>query len=175
MQTKNTKCAICFIPPIDRLSYIQSIRSEYDVSYERWMPHINLVFPFIDSEHINSVSEKLQSIFKDVKPFEISFDRFESFSRKKDATVHLIPECDENQINTIHEMIQLTLGLTPDPRGYQPHMTIGQFNKAELSKCMEQLSDEFEGHEFTYMCKEIYIIEREDNTPFSIKKIIKLG
>lgn len=173
MQTKNTKCAICIIPPIERLSYIQSIRSQYDKAYERWMPHINLVFPFVNSNDIDSVTEKLQKVMKDVKPFEISFDRFGSFKKKKESTVHLIPEDEEGQMQAIYELIHMTLDLKL--KEFNPHLTVGQFLNEELEKNMETLVDEFEGHEFGYMCKELHIIERGDNTPFKVRSVIKLS
>jgi hypothetical protein len=36
--------ALVVIP--DQIDQIQPIRKQYDTAYDRWPPHINLVFPF---------------------------------------------------------------------------------------------------------------------------------
>jgi hypothetical protein len=38
--------ALCIIPPIEHWDAIQTIRSQHDKSYNTWMPHINIIFPF---------------------------------------------------------------------------------------------------------------------------------
>lgn len=42
-----TKAACCVIPPKGVWDPIQEIRKRYDSAYNRWMPHVNLLFPFI--------------------------------------------------------------------------------------------------------------------------------
>jgi hypothetical protein len=38
--------ALCIIPPEDLWEPIQHIRRERDKAFPRWMPHINLLYPF---------------------------------------------------------------------------------------------------------------------------------
>lgn len=38
--------ALAIIP--DQTEQIQPIREKYDTAYERWPPHINICFPFVD-------------------------------------------------------------------------------------------------------------------------------
>ena len=40
--------ALIITPPLELIEPIQKIRKSNDKAYERWMPHINLVFPFFD-------------------------------------------------------------------------------------------------------------------------------
>ena len=41
--------ALCIIPPGNSCEQIQKIRKKHDAAFERWMPHINLAFPFVDT------------------------------------------------------------------------------------------------------------------------------
>lgn len=172
--TTNTKSAICFIPPIEYLSYIQTIRSKYDSAYSRWMPHMNLFFPFVESDKIDKVVEELTKVLKSVPPFEISFRNFDTFKRKKDATIHLVPQ-DDGEMDMIYQLICETLNLEPDVRGFHPHLTVGQCKKGELPTLLAKLATEFEPHQFTYLCNAIYIIERDNDTAFEVKHVINLG
>ncbi len=38
--------AIIVSPPKDTWGPIQDIRLKFDKAYKRWMPHINLIYPF---------------------------------------------------------------------------------------------------------------------------------
>lgn len=172
--TTNTKSAICFIPPIEQLSYVQSIRSKYDRAYERWMPHMNLFFPFLESDKLEDSVKELEKVLCQVAPFEITFEKFDAFKRKKDATVHLAPQ-DNGEMAQIYQLICQTLKLEPDKRGFHPHLTVGQFKKGELPMWLTKLTTEFEPHKFSYLCNAVYVIERGDDTPFEIKHVIKLG
>lgn len=172
--TTNTKSALCIIPPAEYLSHIQEIRSNYDKAYDRWMPHINLVFPFLESDKIDECIPKLEMALSEVIPFVINFDQFNAFIRKKDANVYLNPQ-DDGNISNIYHLINETLNLPPNKREYHSHLTVGQFKKKDLSSTLLKLLHEFEPHKFSYLCDSICIVERTDDTPFVIKHIIKLG
>lgn len=43
--------ALAIIP--DQIDQIQPIRQKYDTAYDRWPPHINLSFPFVDTVHFD--------------------------------------------------------------------------------------------------------------------------
>lgn len=172
--TTNTKSAICIIPPIEYLSHIQDIRSKQDKAYERWMPHINLVFPFLESDKIDESVAKLKTVLSDVIPFAINFSQFNAFIRKKDANVYLTPD-DSGNITDIYNLISHTLNLPPNERGYHPHLTVGQFKKKDLPSTLQKMLNEFEPHQFSYLCDSICIVERTNDTPFVVKHVIKLG
>lgn len=63
--------ALVVIP--DQIDQIQPIRKLYDTAYERWPPHINLVFPFAVPEQFDEVYETLQAELKYFKAFPIKF------------------------------------------------------------------------------------------------------
>jgi len=174
MNIKNTKSAICFIPPIEGLEYIQDVRKTHDKAYDRWMPHINLIFPFIDSDKIDKVTAELETVLSKVDSFPISFSKFEAFTRKKDVTAHLVPEMENEECTEIYNLICKVLGINVDEqRPYHPHLTVGQFKKSDWAGWQSKLTNEFES--FTYLCDKVYVIERGDDTPFEIVKTISLA
>ncbi|CAF4827340.1 unnamed protein product, partial [Rotaria sp. Silwood2] len=78
------KTALCLIPPENVWEQIQSIRSKYDKAYPRWMPHINLIYPFVSDSEFANIKIQLDSILNQRKQFEIEFDKtsFEYFKQK---------------------------------------------------------------------------------------------
>jgi hypothetical protein len=44
--------AIIVSPPKETWGPIQDIRLKFDKAYKRWMPHINLIYPFFPRTHI---------------------------------------------------------------------------------------------------------------------------
>ncbi|CAG8623079.1 16825_t:CDS:2, partial [Dentiscutata heterogama] len=61
-QMKSYKSAICIIPPKSQWPNIQLIRQKHDKHYKRWMPHINLIYPFIlPQQHASDNSNSLDT------------------------------------------------------------------------------------------------------------------
>lgn len=168
----NTKCAICFIPPESELEFIQNIRQEHDSAFSRWMPHVNLVFPFLPTYKVGAIREQLKKELAKLKPFEMKFQKFSHFPKKGFSTVHVVPECDDNQINQIYDIILKVTGLLPE-KEFHPHMTVGQFPTAETDAWLAKLEQQFEP--FSYLCNSIYVVERDEDTPFRITSVFKLG
>lgn len=47
--------ALVITPPLNCIEKIQEIRKVHDKAYERWMPHVNMAFPFFDPVDFDSV------------------------------------------------------------------------------------------------------------------------
>lgn len=50
---KATWTALIISPPQDKWDNIQEIRKVHDKAYQRWMPHINIAFPFVKPENFD--------------------------------------------------------------------------------------------------------------------------
>jgi len=51
--------ALIIKPPETLWPQIQAIRKEKDKAYERWMPHVNMSFPFVEPETFKEAAEIL--------------------------------------------------------------------------------------------------------------------
>ncbi|CAG8607126.1 5773_t:CDS:2, partial [Cetraspora pellucida] len=119
---KSYKSAICIIPPKSQWTNIQSIRQKHDKHYKRWMPHINLIYPFIllqqqvldkfNSSDISTVSnalnisegssseitddmilQHLKKTLHHIHPFKLRLQSLNYFTHgKRSSTVWLHPE-----------------------------------------------------------------------------------
>ena len=52
--------ALVIIPPQENCTQIQTLRKVHDKQFNRWMPHINMAFPFFDLPDFEKAAEKLQ-------------------------------------------------------------------------------------------------------------------
>ena len=85
--------AVVIIPPLQYLEPIQAIRKEYDRHIHRWMPHINLFYPFRSKFEYDSLEERFSEICSSIEPREISLSKFRYFSHGREHyTIWLEPE-----------------------------------------------------------------------------------
>lgn len=79
--------ALAFTVEIDN-QQIQAIREKFDPAFQRWQPHINFCFPFVDIPQFQNTYLVLQERLKNFAPFEISFKAMDCFPH---GTVFLVP------------------------------------------------------------------------------------
>jgi poly(A) polymerase len=72
---------------------IQEIRSSNDTSFDRWPPHINLLWPFIPQSQFASATTSIQSSskFSSIQPFTVRLSRF-SYTHGS-RYIHLVADC----------------------------------------------------------------------------------
>mmetsp|Transcript_26660 Transcript_26660/g.23473 ORF Transcript_26660/g.23473 Transcript_26660/m.23473 type:complete len:198 (+) Transcript_26660:1-594(+) len=184
------ECALCFIPPQELWPEIQKIRQKYDPAYQRWMPHINIFFPFIDSRYFPQISEYIQNdIIKkhDFKAFDIQLSRFDVFDRVRGQltqqentrieTLFLRPnKYGSIQIQRLYEQLATiwhefrTWDTYQNNYIYNPHLTVGKFKISDLSYYKMQFQSNWKS--ITWKCDAIYLISRTGNGAFQIKERI---
>lgn len=73
MPIKVHTSAICIIPPATSWNQIQAIRAIHDKSYIRWMPHINLMYPFYEDEGatFEKAAESAAKALQNFEPFKV--------------------------------------------------------------------------------------------------------
>jgi len=77
-----------------------AICSKHDQAYKRWMPHINLLYPFImddvNGEAFSMASKMLTPVLAEISPFSIRFDvnSFRYFKHGKNCTLWLKPQSE---------------------------------------------------------------------------------
>lgn len=171
------KSALALIPPESCWPLIQCIRKNYDPSYTRWMPHINLIYPFLPEDFFEQIAPQIQDILSHFAPFSITFRHFRFFRHRQSTTIWLEPETDPPEIllNLEAKLQQCFASFAPDSqaRPFTPHLTVARLENEDHSESeIEQYLLEWQKswQAISFVVQEISLISRQKETPFSIKK-----
>jgi hypothetical protein len=66
--------ALCIIPPAHLTQDINQLRALYDKAYEKWPPHVNLIYPFVNPEALPHIVELVRSTLVKNKTEQFQFD-----------------------------------------------------------------------------------------------------
>jgi len=180
-QGKAVTTAVVVIPPESMWDGIQAIRQKYDKAYERWMPHINLSFPFVPEEQFPDAVSKLEKAFgKQTQHFTVTLNKFDFFKHSKSCTLFLDPVTDPaGGLHNVQKILEEEFPncnnqSTKSPSGFHPHLTLGQWpTPAETCRVMDEFQLNWKTLQF--VCTHIAIICRTHTTPFQVKHLIPLG
>ncbi|KAH0496585.1 hypothetical protein TgHK011_003937 [Trichoderma gracile] len=122
--------ALCLIPPPQLWDPINILRSLNDEKFNKWPPHVTLVYPFVMPEALPEVTEALCRSHLEPKDDDISISLEEPgvFShRRRSKTVFIQPNPgpDVDRLSDLRDRILRFLEW-PRGRDYRPHMTLAQ-------------------------------------------------
>ena len=171
--------AVVIIPPQSLWAPIQEIRKTYDRQINRWMPHINLLYPFRNSNEFSKLAEKFSKVCRQNQTFDISLKIINHFQHShQNYTMWLKPE----PADLIIRLQEKLLTIVPDcndvnkyKNGFTPHLSVGQIiGKNKLISTLGKLQNQWE--ELKFALNSIYFISREKNktSKFCIEKEIAL-
>lgn len=141
------RSALCIIPPEHCWPAIQAIRADRDKSYYRWMPHINVLYPFrpdTPPAAFADAARRAAEALATVPPFTLSLAEFRTFVHgRRSATVWLRPE--DAVPGSLHAMHAALLAAFPDCTdlsddpgrgivGWTPHLSVGQAGGGEAAE-----------------------------------------
>ncbi len=155
MEKKTHKTAAVIIPPSGLWEPTQKIRKRYDRHFDRWMPHINLLYPFILPEKFQDAAVWIKKELHGFEPFELSLDGISYFSHRKDAFTFWLEPRPESGIMELYEKLLRLFPLCDDTarhdRGYVPHLTLGQNydNEESAKKLVSRLNLEWKNLSWT--------------------------
>ena len=170
---KSYATALVLIPPKEKWEQIQSIRRKYDPQIHRWMPHINLLYPFISKPDFPTIHQKLIFTCSNRKLFEISFAKFNYFDHgHQNYTLWLVPEPKELIIEIQFELRTISPSCNDLNRfkgGFRPHLSVGQVRgKKKMMDLLQELQNDWQA--IKVLIKGIFYIVRDQdkNSPFKI-------
>lgn len=174
----HTALVIC--PPPSLWPQIQKIRQAHDSAYDRWMPHINLAFPFVQPKEFDNVFLLLQKNFQNLQPFNLKFENLGIFKHAKKGVLWAKPQTDNDELQEVEKMILESLPFCDDlikksdDGKFHPHLTLAQFDLHKIESMLTSFQQKWEA--ISFLVTEIYMIERtSQTTPFYVKQTIKLG
>ena len=169
--------ALCLVPPKHLWSSVDRLRALYDKAFEKWPPHVNLVYPFVQPDALPRATERLQSVLSDKandendeheddkgydSSFRLSLDDADVFTHKHENTIFLHDRNPENtqKLQRLRQKLLRALGAHAKS-SYRMHLTVAQSqdvnsatHKSLLSKVSLLPSIDFE-------VDQLYILVRE--------------
>jgi 2'-5' RNA ligase len=168
MSKRVVTSAICVIPPKEIWGSIQEIRQKYDKAYGRWMPHINFIYPFVESKEFAIAEQILKEELSEVECFKVTLGEFGSFSQKGQNLVFLDPKSKE--LESLYKCVDKHY--PGERKVFHAHMTVAQFPKDESRKQMTRLEKNWKPLQFEV--RELHMISRVGDDPFEIRCSIPL-
>lgn len=176
------RSAVVLLPSSDQWSMIDNYRQQYDPSFGRWPPHINLLWPFFDLTDSESDEESilvpLRLLLSQYQPFTADVVEIDRFVENNICFMKL----DQTSTERVQELFEQMKQLFPQTcintrnNSYNPHMTIAQFDSAEKRNQVE--SSLVLNQSFQFPIEYVYLLQRpheNDTTPFHITHQIPLG
>lgn len=158
--------ALCLVPPRHLWPPIDHLRALYDKAYEKWPPHINLIYPFVSQDSLPRSAELIQAVLQlraeAAEPaLRVSLDAVDVFTHKHDNTIFLHDSDREriSRLNTLRSDILKSLGQREHVS--RMHMTVTQ------SEDVSSSTHKFLQHKVGLLPKveweveELHILERE--------------
>ncbi len=174
--SKVVTSACVIIPPREKWDPIQKIRQKYDRKIERWMPHINLLYPFTPKEKYDTIENYIREVCASIEPFELVLKQFKYFRHKYQTyTIWLDPEPNKKIISLQRELLKVVPqcnDIIQFRGGYQPHLSVGQFTTYKINKKLNKLQKKWDP--LTFLVDKIFFISRENrkNSSFKIIKTV---
>lgn len=128
------KSALVLLPPSSIEAPIEALRRKHDRNFQRWPPHINLIYPFLNEPSASSkvIKARIQEALRSVKPIQLRLSSTGNFLHSKSsATVWISPEDSSDpecpMLRNLQAKLQTTFSeCNADQRSFTPHLSIGQ-------------------------------------------------
>gem|GEM_PF-718595 len=174
--------ALIVMPPPAVWESIQAIRQKHDKSYGRWMPHLNLVYGFVEAVLFPDAIKAIRAVLAQVKPFDVSLSRMRSFRHGKSDTIWLEPSVEPSRdLHRLQAALQALFPLCDEQShrsrsGYTPHLSLGQLRgdaRGELQKTLQEWQQTWRPVRFAV--DHVALICREGERPFEVQERIFFG
>ena len=120
---------------------IEQIRKKYVPNYEKFEPHITLVYPF-EFKNQDKLKEHILESIKDFEPFEISLKGLQKSA--KGYYLYILVDKGKEKVVSLHEKLNggiLNNFRNPNMPKYIAHLSIGVFeSEREREKAIKEIS-----------------------------------
>lgn len=136
----STETSICIIPPRHLWESIDSLRALYDKAYEKWPPHVNLIYPFVPKRKLEQAWELLSPAVESWSRenresgsrLSVTLDSADAFVHKHSNTLYRYDSSHERRSALTSLRRTLLRSMRQDARAssFTAHLTIGQTEDA---------------------------------------------
>ncbi|PTL78418.1 poly(A) polymerase [Vitiosangium sp. GDMCC 1.1324] len=173
---------LVLIPPEELWAPIQALRAVHDSKYERWMPHMTLLFPFVPEAHFGEAEALIAEAVRDIEPFEVTLSGFGYFEQSSSVTAWLRPEDrPHGALKALHAALEAVF-----PRGevrdgetvhdFRPHLTVGQLPRAAAANTRRTLAGwERDWRPLRFEVRDVCLTSKRGDGPFEVRRRVPLG
>ena len=173
---------LVLVPPEEVWAPIQALRAVHDSKFERWMPHVTLLFPFVPEDSFGEAEALLRDVLRDIEPFEVMLSGFGYFEHSSDVTAWLRPEArPHGALEALHAALAKVF-----PRGesrgrepefdFTPHLTVGQLPRAPAATIRRTLATwERDWRPIRFEVSDVCLTSKRGDGPFEIRRRVPLG
>jgi RNA 2',3'-cyclic 3'-phosphodiesterase len=178
MPPKTHRTSVVVIPPQEVWEPIQAIRRQHDRQIHRWMPHVNLLYPFLPREQFDLAVPRLTAACQQVPAFDAILSTFRSFTHASGrSTLWLAPE-PQALFAQLQEVLHTAFPDYDDQSrfagGFTPHLSVGQVaSRRELRSLTATLQAEWQPLPFSIAA--VALIWREADGPFQVEHWLSLS
>ncbi len=168
---RSSRSAVVILPPESLCKPINAIRDKHDKQRVRWMPHINLVFPFVHPDKLDDERDQLAEAEATVGAFELTLGTFHYFKHSsKRASVWLAPEPREPLTALNSALMSRFPHLDISHRfeaGFTPHLSVGQTTTYVRGRRMvDELNETWTP--LTFEVDALTVLRRTNVDPFEV-------
>lgn len=168
---RSSRSAVVIVPPESVWETINAIRNKHDKQRTRWMPHINLVFPFVHPDRLDEERDRLAEASAAVGAWEVTLARFRYFKHSSNrASLWLDPQPRE-PLEALYAALMAQyphLDITHRfETGFTPHLSVGQTKTLVLGRHLaDELNETWQP--ITFRADALTVLRRTSNDPFEL-------
>ncbi len=178
--SKTHQTSVVAMPADDVWEPIQAIRREHDRQIYRWMPHINLLYPFCPRDQFQpeQVIPRLEAACRQVPSFDATLATFKYFTHGASrATIWLAPEPRDAFVRlqaTLQDNFPAYGEQSRHRGGFTPHLSVGQVSsRRALHTLLVTLQTNWMPVKFHLDA--VALIWRTADSPFEVESRISLA
>ena len=131
--------ALCIVPPKTLWPSIEALRSLYDPAFEKWPPHVNLIYPFVPVSALDQAVDRIVSYLENrnfasvSRPVSIRLDAAGMFTHKKTNTLYAYDDNHDRSSYLTDLRAGILRALGEDSiSAYQLHMSLASVDATEI-------------------------------------------
>lgn len=157
------RSAVVLMPPVESWGPLQRLRARYDSRFERWPPHVSLLYGFVEPAELPLSLPRLAEVAKNSKPFTLRLDRVVTFEHEASTTVALAPSRAEDVVALQARLVAAFPFCTEQNRGdggsFTPHLTIARLDSGD-TKTLTSLKHELRAMNLAWNANTLAVLER---------------
>ncbi len=175
---KTQHAAVVVVPQHDLWEPIQAIRRSYDRNFQRWMPHVTLLYPFWPRAMFDRAEPALRRACASMPRFAATLREMHFFAHGRDRfTLWLAPEPAAPFLQ-LQAALQVQFPHCDDVSrhgsGFVPHLSLGQASgRAQLEQRLAELQGGWQP--FSFEVASVALLFREGERPFAVDRTVPLG